>query len=47
VNGLGLTARRSALIVRHVQSGQFQTYGAVAFTGLVFTFIVVLVLSPL
>jgi NADH-quinone oxidoreductase subunit L len=47
VNGVGYTARRGASIVRHVQSGQFQTYGAVAFSGLVFTFIVVLLLSPL
>jgi NADH-quinone oxidoreductase subunit L len=47
VNGVGQAARRTALIGRHVQSGQFQTYGAVAFSGLVFTFIVVLVLSPL
>jgi NADH-quinone oxidoreductase subunit L len=47
VNGVGYTARRTASIGRHIQSGQFQTYGAVAFSGLVLTFIVVLVLSPL
>jgi NADH-quinone oxidoreductase subunit L len=47
VNGVGLTARRGASVLRHVQSGQFQTYGAVAFSGLVFMAIVVLVVSPL
>jgi NADH-quinone oxidoreductase subunit L len=47
VNGVGLTARRSASIVRYVQTGQFQTYGAVAFSGFVFMIIVVLVVSPL
>jgi len=47
VNGVGFTARRGASVVRHVQTGQFQTYGAVAFSGLVFMLIVVLVVSPL
>jgi NADH-quinone oxidoreductase subunit L len=47
VNSLGLTARRGAGVLRHVQTGQFQTYGAVAFSGLVFMLIVVLVVSPL
>jgi NADH-quinone oxidoreductase subunit L len=47
VNGVGITARRSASVLRYVQTGQFQTYGAVAFSGLVFMAIVVLVVSPL
>jgi NADH:ubiquinone oxidoreductase subunit 5 (subunit L)/multisubunit Na+/H+ antiporter MnhA subunit len=47
VNGIGRGARQSASVLRYVQSGQFQTYGAVAFSGLVFMTIVVLVLSPL
>ena len=47
VNGLGRGARQGAGVLKYVQSGQFQTYGAVAFSGFVFTAIVVLVLSPL
>jgi NADH-quinone oxidoreductase subunit L len=47
VNGVGLTARRGAGVVRYIQDGQFQTYGAVAFGGLAFAVIVVLVVSPL
>jgi len=47
VNGVGKGARGSANVVRYVQNGQFQTYGALAFGGLVFTAIAVLVLSPL
>jgi NADH-quinone oxidoreductase subunit L len=47
VNGIGRGARQSASVVRYVQNGQFQTYGALAFSGVVFTAIVVLVLSPL
>ena len=47
VNGVGYATRRGASLARHVQSGQFQTYGAVAFSGLVFMAIVVLVVSPL
>jgi NADH-quinone oxidoreductase subunit L len=47
VNGVGKGARGSAAVVRHVQNGQFQTYGALAFGGLVVTAIAVLVLSPL
>ncbi|HWO73601.1 MAG TPA: NADH-quinone oxidoreductase subunit L, partial [Dehalococcoidia bacterium] len=47
VNGVGRGARTAAGVLRYVQSGQFQTYGAVAFSGLVFTAILVLVLSPL
>jgi len=47
VNGVGRGARTAAGVLRYVQSGQFQTYGAVAFSGLVVTAILVLVLSPL
>jgi NADH-quinone oxidoreductase subunit L len=47
VNGVGKGARGSATVIRYVQNGQFQTYGALAFGGLVFTAIAVLVLSPL
>jgi NADH-quinone oxidoreductase subunit L len=47
VNGIGRGARQGAVVLRYVQNGQFQTYGAVAFSGLVLMTIVVLVLSPL
>jgi NADH-quinone oxidoreductase subunit L len=47
VNGAGQASRASAGVLRYAQSGQYQTYGAIAFSGLVFTAIVVLVLSPL
>ena len=47
VNGAGQLARSGAGVLRYAQSGQYQTYGAIAFSGLVFTAIVVLVLSPL
>jgi NADH-quinone oxidoreductase subunit L len=47
VNGAGKSARGTASVVRYAQNGQFQTYGALAFGGLVFTAIAVLVLSPL
>jgi NADH-quinone oxidoreductase subunit L len=47
VNGVAKGARSSATVIRYVQNGQFQTYGALAFGGLVFTAIAVLVLSPL
>jgi NADH-quinone oxidoreductase subunit L len=47
VNGVGRGARQGASVLRYVQTGQFQAYGAVAFSGLVFISIVVLVLSPL
>jgi NADH-quinone oxidoreductase subunit L len=47
VNGLGRGARQAAGVLRYVQDGQYQTYGAIAFSGVVFTAIVVLVLSPL
>jgi NADH-quinone oxidoreductase subunit L len=47
VNGLGRGARQSAGVLKYVQSGQFQTYGAVGFSGFVLIAIVVLVVSPL
>ena len=47
VNGAGRATRQASSALRYVQDGQFQTYGAIAFSGLVFTAIVVLVLSPL
>jgi hypothetical protein len=47
VNGVGKGSRGTAAVVRYAQNGQFQTYGALAFGGLVFTAIAVLVLSPL
>jgi len=47
VNGVGIAARRSASVLRYVQSGEYQTYGAVAFSGFVLVAIVVLVVTPL
>ena len=47
VNGIGQFSRAGAGVLRYAQSGEYQTYGAIAFSGLVFTTIVVLVLSPL
>jgi NADH-quinone oxidoreductase subunit L len=47
VNGVGKGARQTAAALRYVQSGQFQTYGAIAFSGLLITAIIVFVLSPL
>ena len=47
VNGVGQVTRAGAGVLRYAQSGQYQTYGAIAFSGFVFTAIVVLVLSPL
>ena len=47
VNGVGQVFRAGAGVLRYAQSGQYQTYGAIAFSGLAFTAIVVLVLSPL
>jgi NADH-quinone oxidoreductase subunit L len=47
VNGAGVGARQSSNILRHLQSGEFQTYAALAFSGLVITALLVLVLSPL
>ena len=47
VNALAGGARQSSGVLRHIQTGQFQAYGALAFTGLVFATVLVLVLSPL
>ncbi len=47
VNGVGIVTRRFSGTFRYVQTGQFQTYGLLAFGGLVFTTVVVLVLNPL
>ena len=47
VNGVGRGARGAASVLRYLQVGQFQAYGALAFSGVVFTAIVVLVLNPL
>ena len=47
VNGVGRGARGAAGVLRYLQVGQFQAYGALAFSGVVFTAIVVLVLNPL
>jgi NADH-quinone oxidoreductase subunit L len=46
VNGLGRTTRGTSAILRHLQTGQFQTYGAIGFAGLVFTVVLVLALNP-
>ena len=47
VNGVGQAARQTAAGLRYLQSGQFQAYGALAFSGLVVTAVLVLALSPL
>jgi NADH-quinone oxidoreductase subunit L len=47
VNGAGKVVRGTGSGLRYLQSGQFQTYGALAFGGLVVTTVVVLVLNPL
>jgi NADH-quinone oxidoreductase subunit L len=47
VNGIGRIARGTGAGLRYAQSGQFQTYGALAFSGLIVTAVVVLVLNPL
>ena len=47
VNGFGQGVSRAAGVLRLLQAGQFQAYGALAFSGVVFTAIVVLVLNPL
>jgi NADH-quinone oxidoreductase subunit L len=46
VNGAGRLARGTGGVLRHVQTGQFQTYGAIGFAGALFALIVVLVLNP-
>jgi NADH-quinone oxidoreductase subunit L len=47
VNGVGQGARQTSGVLRYLQTGQFQAYGALAFSGLVVTAVLVLVLSPL
>jgi NADH-quinone oxidoreductase subunit L len=47
VNGAGQVTRGAAAGLRYVQSGQFQTYGAVAFAGTAFAVLIALVLGPL
>jgi NADH-quinone oxidoreductase subunit L len=47
VNGTGRLVRSTGGALRYVQSGQFQTYGLVAFAALVFAAILVLALNPL
>ncbi len=46
VNGAGWVARQTAGAVRYIQDGEYQTYGAIGFAGLVFAVIVVLALNP-
>ncbi len=45
--GVGRSTRQAGLVLRFIQNGQFQTYGAMAFGGLVLTALIVLVLNPL
>jgi NADH-quinone oxidoreductase subunit L len=47
VNGVGQGTRQAGSVLRHLQSGQFQAYGALAFSGLVVTAVLVLILNPL
>jgi NADH-quinone oxidoreductase subunit L len=47
VNGVGQVTRGAAGGLRYVQSGEFQTYGAVAFAGMALAVLVALVLGPL
>jgi NADH-quinone oxidoreductase subunit L len=46
VNGIGQVMRGFGGAIRPLQTGQFQTYGAVGFAGVVFAVILVLALSP-
>jgi NADH-quinone oxidoreductase subunit L len=46
VNGVGRGARQLSGHLKYIQSGQFQTYGAVGFAGLLVTAVVVLILNP-
>ena len=46
INGLAGFARGTAGVLRHVQTGQFQTYGAFAFGGVAFSVVLILVLGP-
>ena len=47
VNGVGKGSRQTAATLRYLQNGQFQTYGALAFTGFVISAVLVLIFSPL
>ena len=47
VNGVGRGTRQGASVLRYLQSGQFQTYGALAFVGVIVSAVVVLTLGPL
>jgi NADH-quinone oxidoreductase subunit L len=47
VNGAGRGARQASSVLKYLQTGQFQTYGALAFGGLLVTAVLVLTLSPL
>jgi NADH-quinone oxidoreductase subunit L len=46
VNGFARTVRLSGGVLRHIQTGQFQTYGAIAFGGVAVTLFLVLILGP-
>ncbi len=46
VNGVGRTTRQAGATLRYLQTGQFQTYGAIGFAGLLVTAVIVLVLNP-
>jgi NADH-quinone oxidoreductase subunit L len=46
VNGVGRVTRGTSGVIRYLQTGQFQTYGAIGFAGVVFTVILVLALNP-
>jgi NADH-quinone oxidoreductase subunit L len=46
VNGVGRATRGFSGAIRHLQTGQFQTYGTIGFAGVVLAVILVLVLNP-
>jgi NADH-quinone oxidoreductase subunit L len=47
VNGVGRSTRQLGAGLRYLQNGQFQTYGAVGFAGVLFATAMVLILNPL
>jgi NADH-quinone oxidoreductase subunit L len=47
VNSIGKGARQTANVLKYLQTGEFQTYGALAFGGLLVGTVLVLALSPL
>ncbi len=47
VDGVGRGARGAGGVLRYAQTGQFQTYGALAFAGVALSVVLVLLLSPL